>query len=98
MDEITSLKRRIRRDSWLLQSVRTRHAARKAFDLTRLGNGPAERLCSALILGAAFFFVTLLLCHLANFRPTHTLIVAGLGLLSVMAASAVLVLWRSDAQ
>src|SRR5947209_4568080 len=55
----TSIQARMRRASWLLQSVRIRQAARKAFDLTHLGNGAAERLCSALILGAVFFFLVL---------------------------------------
>ena len=62
-----SLPEQIRRAQWCLQSVRIQQTARNAFDLTRLGAGSAERLCSALILGAAFFFVVNLLAQLAKF-------------------------------
>ena len=81
----------------MMQSVRIRQTARKAFDLTHLGNGPVERLCSALILGAVFFFVVLLLAHLAKLEAPYVLGLAGVALVSVMATSAVLVLWKSDA-
>jgi predicted RNA-binding Zn-ribbon protein involved in translation (DUF1610 family) len=93
-----SLNARARRVSWLLQSVRIRQTARKAFDLTRLGTGPAERLLSALILGAAFFFVVLLLAHLVGFGrgPGVSLALVASG--SFMATSVVLVLWKSDAE
>jgi hypothetical protein len=98
VSELTSLKRRVRHRSWLLQSVRIRQTARKAFDLTTFGNGALERLCSALILGAAFFFATLLLCNLAKLSPAYVIGISGLGFSSVMVASAVLVLWQTDAQ
>jgi hypothetical protein len=68
MNDLTSLERRRRHVSWLLQSVQIRQTARKAFDLTHLGTGSAERLCSALILGAAFCFAVLLLAHLAQVK------------------------------
>ena len=96
VSELTSLERRTRHVSWLLQSVHIRQTARKAFDLTRLGNGPAERLCSALILGAVFFFVVLLLAHLAKLKTAYALGAAGVAIVSVMASSGVLVLWKSD--
>ena len=92
-----SINARIRRVSWLLQSVRIRQTARKAFDLTHLGNGPAERLCSALILASAFVFVVLLLGYLAKLEPHYVLGLAGVALVSVMVTSGVLVLWKSDA-
>jgi hypothetical protein len=97
MNELASLERRSRYVSWLLQSVQIRQTARKAFDLTRLGNGQAERLCSALVLGAAFFFVVLLLAHLAKLQTNYVIGLAAVALVSVMATSGVLVLWKSDA-
>ena len=36
--------------------------ARKAFDLTRFGNGPLERIGSSFVLGAAFFTLTVAVC------------------------------------
>jgi hypothetical protein len=91
-------QRKVRRAVWLLQLVRIRQTARKAFDLARLGNGPLERLCSALILGAVFFFTTLLLCHLVQLPSSYVVGLSSLGLVSVMTASAVLVLGKTDAQ
>ena len=88
---------RLRHASWLLYSIRIREVARRAFDLTRLGNGSAERLCSALVLGAAFFFAALLIAHFARFERPHVIGIAAVALVSVMATSGVLVLWKSDA-
>jgi hypothetical protein len=51
-----------------------------------------------LILGAAFFFATLLICHFLTLSLGESLGLAGVGLLSVMAASSTLVLWESDAE
>lgn len=93
-----SLDARIRRASWLLQSIQIRRAARQTFDLTRLGNGSAERLCSALILGAAFCLLALFLSHFAKLQTAYGVGVAGIAFVSVMAASSVLVLWKSDAE
>jgi hypothetical protein len=81
-----------------MESVRIRQTARKAFDLTQLGSGSAERLCSALILGAAFFFIVGMLAHMAKLETTYVVVSAGVALLSVMATSSVLVLWGSDAE
>jgi predicted RNA-binding Zn-ribbon protein involved in translation (DUF1610 family) len=78
--------------------VRIRQTARKAFDLTRLGTGPGERLLSALILGAAFFFVVLLLAHLVGFGRGPGVGLALVAFGSFMATSVVLVLWKSDAE
>ncbi len=87
---------RIRRASWLLYSAQIRQVARKAFDLTQLGNGSAERLCSALILGAVFFFAALIIGHFARLQSEYTISIAAVALISVMATSGVLVLWKSD--
>ena len=95
---LTSLQQRVRRAYRLLRSVRIRQTARKAFDLTHLGTGPAERLCSALILGAAFFFVVLVLAHLAKLQADRVVGLSILAFTSVMAASGVLVLWKTDEQ
>jgi hypothetical protein len=92
------LDAQVRRVSWLLQSVRIRQTARKAFDLTRLGTGPAERLISAMVLGAAFFFVVLLLAHLVGLGRGYVVGLALVAFVTVMATSAVLVLWKSDAE
>ena len=98
LEELPAVRRRFRRVSWVLQSVRIRQTARKAFDLTRLGNGSAERLCSALILGAIFFLAALLVCSLAQLQPVYVMGISFLGLVSTMLASSILVLWRSDAE
>jgi hypothetical protein len=91
-----STQSRIRVVSWLLHSVRIRQTARKAFDLTYLGSGSAERLCSALILGAAFVFVVLLLGHLAQLKTAYVLAIAVMALVSVIVTCGILVLWKTD--
>jgi hypothetical protein len=57
-----------------------------------------ERLCSALLLGAAFFFAALGLSAWAKRDAKQTIAIAICSLFSVMATSAVLVLWRTDEQ
>jgi rubrerythrin len=93
---IPGVNARIRRASWLLFTVRIRQAARKVFDLTQFGGGPAERLGSALVLGAAFFFVTLLIAYFGRLQFAFVLSFAAVALITLMATSGVLVLWKSD--
>jgi len=95
-DELRGVRRGIRRRSWLLRSAQVRLAARRAFDLPRFGNGPAERLTAALVLGAVFFGVFLAAGSLAGLAATHALLAAGAALLTAMVTSAVLVLWTRD--
>lgn len=91
-----AMRDNIRRRSWLLQSIVIRQTARKAFDLTRLGTGPWERLCSALILGAAFFLPTLFVFWLIGLGPIIGGSLAVAALFTVLATCAILVLWSSD--
>jgi hypothetical protein len=91
-----AMRDNIRRRSWLLQSILVRQTARKAFDLTRLGTGTLERLCSALILGAAFFLPTLFFFGLIGLGPIIGGSLAIAALLTVLATCAVLLLWSSD--
>jgi hypothetical protein len=90
--------RRVQRCLWHLQTVRIRQTARSAFDLTQFGHGSPERLCSALILGAVFFFATLLICVLCNLPPHYVILLSSVALVSVMAASAILILGKTDVE
>jgi TM2 domain-containing membrane protein YozV len=86
----------VRRRSWKVKSILIRQVARKAFDLTHFGQGAFERIASALVLGAMFFFVALIVCSAIGLEIRYGLGIAAAELITVMATSAALVLWSTD--
>lgn len=90
------LATQLRRTSWHIQAVQMQLAARRLLDQSRLGTGSAERLCTALILGAAFFFAALILSHIAGLPRGYPIAIAVIAIASSMTASGILVLWKSD--
>lgn len=91
-----SVRQSIGRLSRHLRAVRIRQAARRAFDLPGFGVGPAERLCTALILAALFAGAFLAAATVAGVQTTYGLALAGAAFVTTMATSAALVLWSSD--
>lgn len=81
-----------------LRSVRIRQAARRAFDLTRLGNGPLERICSALLLGGAISLVVFLIAHFTKLQSHFVIGIAVGTFVCVITTCGALVLWKSDAE
>jgi predicted nucleic acid-binding Zn ribbon protein len=95
-DTASSIHNKIRLLSWRLRSILIRQAARRMFDLTHLGQGPLERLCSSLILGCLFLLVTLLLFLLIRLPTLYGVALAIVALVTVQVTSAVLILWPAD--
>lgn len=95
-EDMAGVRRDLRRRNFLLRTVKIRQAARWSFDLVRFGDGPVERLCAALILAAFFVIGTLVVSLVAKLGTDYGLTLAGIALGSVIATSAVLVLWTID--
>jgi hypothetical protein len=88
MAEVQDIRREIRRLSFRHYFLVYRLAARRVLDLFRFGNGTAERLAAAMVIGALFFLVILLVSIL-----TAAPVALGLGI----GATALLVAWATSA-
>jgi TM2 domain-containing membrane protein YozV len=93
--DVRTFRRKIRLQSWHLKTIVVRQAARKAFDLSKLGTGPLERIATSLILAVAFGFAGLAAAHLVPMDTTSRLGIGGIAFATVLGTSAVLVLWGS---
>lgn len=86
--ELASARSDVRRMTFRLYFLTLRQGARRFLDLFRFGNGTAERLAAAAVIGGLFFLVIILVAILAG-----TPIGAGIGI----ATAALLVAWGTSA-
>jgi hypothetical protein len=96
MTEAAELSQAIRRLSFRYYFLVYRQAARRVLDLFHLGQGVGERLAAAMVIGALFFLVILLVSFLSKAGLEVALGIGGTALFVAWGTSAVFVFGPSD--
>ncbi len=96
MVEFDEIHKDIRRLSFRLHFLVYRQAARRVLDLFRFGNGTVERLTAAMVIGALFFLVIILVSLFTSVPISVGLSFSATALVVAWATSAIFVFGKAD--